>query len=499
MTARLLLVLTVTAVFPSDALRADAPQRIGWLSSKYEVGRGGPETVSTGKLESGADDPGGVSYGSYQLASKRGVDGSSVRAFVETYYEKDFSWFNSAEGRREWLAPGMPDFEKKWIEVVGRDGNRFLNNEHEFIYDTHYKPVVDEVRRTTGLDVEGRGDALRNAVWSTAVQHGSPLDVERGHAHKLIQDAIKAWSKEQLSVVPGTSGRGSVSDKELLNAIYDERERRNPRDAGRYKREREDALRAQSREPPRGPPPDLNKTALGQFSRKIGIVASPLRLPPKELFLERGQITFDFSGYDTPYSTTREPSVPGAYSGVRIGRGYDVARVTRTQAQGDLRAAGLSEGQIQTYAGAAGLKGEDARKYLDRFAYGPLYTEAQKAGLKGKDLSNFIADRSPNRITLEQQKALFQRAYERAEKESRDAFPDYAKFPAPARDALTDMVFDRGLDELKTTLPGFVDHVLTQDWEIAAAMSKRNGAGVERNRVTRELFEAAARSGRAPD
>ena len=302
-----------------------------------------------------------------------------------------------------------------------------------------------------------------------------------------------------MSIADATSGTASVSDKELLNAIYDERERRNPRDARRYERERQDALRAHSREPRPGTPPGLNKTALGQLSRRIGIVASPLRSPPKELVVERGQSTFDLSGYDTAYSTTRKPSVPGAYSGVRIGRGYDLVRVSRAQAEADLRAAGLSETQIETYAGAAGLKGEEARKYLDRFSYGPLYTEGQKAGLKGKELSTYIADRSPKTITLEQQKVLFQTSYARAETEVREAFADYADFPAPAREALTDMIFDRGLNELKTALPAFLDHVVKRDWEVAAVMSKRNGAGFERNRVTRQLFESAARMTHEPD
>ncbi|NQT12943.1 MAG: hypothetical protein HQ582_09345, partial [Planctomycetes bacterium] len=355
--------LLVILLFANDGASQDG-KKLGWLSSKYEVGKGGPETVSDGKLKSGEDDPGGVSFGSFQLASKRGIDGSSVLAFAKTYYPDRFGPVDTNTGNRKWLVPGKPKFKKVYLEAVEYDDDRFLNNEREFIYDTHYKPVVDEVKRLTGLDVDKRGEALRNAVWSVAVQHGSPLDVKKGHGHKLIQRAVKKWKREQLSVAPGTLDKNSVSDKELLNAIYAERERSNPRDASRYKRELSDVLRAQSREPRPDAASDLNKTALGKISRDLGIIAGPNRSPPKELFVARGQMTFDSSGYDTPYSTTRKPSVPGGYSGVRIGRGYDLVRVTREQAESDLRAAGLSEPQVLLYAGAAGLKGDEARKYL---------------------------------------------------------------------------------------------------------------------------------------
>ncbi|HEY0366030.1 MAG TPA: LysM domain-containing protein, partial [Pyrinomonadaceae bacterium] len=43
-------------------------EALGTLSAKYETGGRGPGTVSTG-----AGDPGGVSYGSYQMATKMGV------------------------------------------------------------------------------------------------------------------------------------------------------------------------------------------------------------------------------------------------------------------------------------------------------------------------------------------------------------------------------------------------------------------------------------------
>src|SRR5215211_8493937 len=52
----------------AGALGKALADALGALSAKYETGGRGPGTVSTG-----AGDPGGVSYGSYQMATKMGT------------------------------------------------------------------------------------------------------------------------------------------------------------------------------------------------------------------------------------------------------------------------------------------------------------------------------------------------------------------------------------------------------------------------------------------
>jgi len=51
-----------------NASDADTGARLGALSAEFESGGRGPGTVSSGK-----GDPGGVSYGIYQLSSKAGT------------------------------------------------------------------------------------------------------------------------------------------------------------------------------------------------------------------------------------------------------------------------------------------------------------------------------------------------------------------------------------------------------------------------------------------
>src|SRR5437868_5572367 len=92
-------------------------EALGKLSEKYESGGRGPGTVSTGK-----GDPGGVSYGTYQLASKIG----RADEFVKKHYPEEFKG----------LKGGGDEFTKKWKELVAKDPKALHTNEHAFIKET---------------------------------------------------------------------------------------------------------------------------------------------------------------------------------------------------------------------------------------------------------------------------------------------------------------------------------------------------------------------------
>jgi hypothetical protein len=125
---------------------------IGNTSKKYEVGQGGPGTVSTGQ-----GDHGGVSYGQYQLSSKMGT----AAKFVEMMGYKQY--FNGA-------APGTSKFSSLWIKRASEDP-KFGQDQHEFIRRTHYVPQI-KLLQQKGIDLSLRGPAVQDAVWSTSVQFG---------------------------------------------------------------------------------------------------------------------------------------------------------------------------------------------------------------------------------------------------------------------------------------------------------------------------------------
>ncbi len=167
-----------------------AEHELGKLSEKYESGNRGPGTVSTGK-----GDPGGISYGTYQLASKVG----RADAFVKRYYPTEF----------QGLKGGTSEFTKKWKALAAKNPKGLHANEHAYIKETHYDPQVKKLQKELGLDVNTRSAAFRDVVWSVAVQHGPNTS--------LIITAVKPLAKG-----PWTG----VTDEALIRAIYAERGRK---------------------------------------------------------------------------------------------------------------------------------------------------------------------------------------------------------------------------------------------------------------------------------
>ena len=169
---------------------AAADAELGKLSEKYESGGRGPGTVSTG-----VGDPGGVSYGTYQLASKVG----RADAFVAQHYPEEFKG----------LKGGTPEFTAKWKALAAADPKALHAKEHEYIRVTHYEPQCAKLLKDATLDVAKRSATLRDVVWSTAVHHGPKTDVVTVALKPLL-------AKARLD---------DVTDEAVIKAVYAERGR----------------------------------------------------------------------------------------------------------------------------------------------------------------------------------------------------------------------------------------------------------------------------------
>jgi murein DD-endopeptidase MepM/ murein hydrolase activator NlpD len=179
----------------AGALGAALADMLGELSAKYETGGRGPGTVSTG-----SGDPGGVSYGSYQMATKMGT----VARFVG---QTGFQWARDFQG----LAPGTAPFTACWKRIAANETDAFQRAQHAFIKKSHYDLLAAKILADDGLDVNTRSRALQDVVWSTAVQHGGGTSI----IHKAIAN---------VDGKPSDAGY----DKKLISAIYAERGRKKP-------------------------------------------------------------------------------------------------------------------------------------------------------------------------------------------------------------------------------------------------------------------------------
>lgn len=180
----------------------NAQPRLGALSEMFESGGRGAGTVS-----SGAGDPGGVSYGIYQLASRTGTAAAFMKAEGGTWSAE----FGDA-------APGDAAFSRSWREVAERHAKDFADAQHAFIERTHYRPAVAAVLNATELDLDSRQHAVRDAVWSVSVQHGG--------AAVILKAAVVEADAKVLRL-------RADYDRELLLAIYAQRSAYVLRVAGR--------------------------------------------------------------------------------------------------------------------------------------------------------------------------------------------------------------------------------------------------------------------------
>jgi len=187
---------TVGQGAPDGGVSSPAPY-LGAVSMRYEAGlTPGGEAQAAAKVSSGADDPsGGVSYGAFQLASKQ-------RALQDFLSSEGAPWAAQFRG----ADPTQPNgaFAQAW-----RANPPSFEAQHAYIERTHYDPVVDRVRQSTGLDLDSRSPAVQEAVWSMATQHGA--------AAKVATDAVRSLEGQVSPTNPGY-------DRALVNALYDKRE-----------------------------------------------------------------------------------------------------------------------------------------------------------------------------------------------------------------------------------------------------------------------------------
>ena len=186
---------TTTTSAAAGALGKALAEELGSLSAKYETGGRGPGVVS-----SGAGDFGGVSYGSYQMATNTGT----VKSFVT---QSSFPWRQDFQN----LTPGTPDFSACWKRIAASDTDAFQKCQHEYIKQTHYDRLAAKIMSDDSLDVNTRSNALQNVVWSTAVQHGPGTPI----VHRACST---------LSCKPADA----QYDEQLIRAIYAERGRKKP-------------------------------------------------------------------------------------------------------------------------------------------------------------------------------------------------------------------------------------------------------------------------------
>ena len=164
-----------------ESIGGAGKKALGWVSGLFESGKAGAGAVSTGK-----GDFGGASYGKHQFSSSRGT----LQQFLgSSGYAAQF----------EGLKPGSPEFNAKWKQIAASDSG-FAGAQQSFMERTHFDPQMAKLKGA-GIDLSGRGAAVKEAVFSTATQFGPNSSVIR-----------KALAGRDAS---------AMSDADIISAVQD--------------------------------------------------------------------------------------------------------------------------------------------------------------------------------------------------------------------------------------------------------------------------------------
>ncbi len=135
---------------------------IGKLSARFESGSDGIAAI-------GYDRNGGTSYGKYQIASRVGSMNSFL-SFLDTEAPDLSKRLRQAGPANTGSRSGkMPS---EWRAIAKEQPERFEQLQEAYILESHYKPALEAISQKTGLDSSSISPAMREVIWSTAVQHG---------------------------------------------------------------------------------------------------------------------------------------------------------------------------------------------------------------------------------------------------------------------------------------------------------------------------------------
>lgn len=184
------------SVLARDDAKYERSDKIGILSAAYES-RGAIDAI-------GYDGRGGTSYGTYQIASGVGTM-SRFLNYLEAKAPDLASRLSTSGPANTGGREGA--MANEWKNIASQHPKRFEALQHEFIGDTHYQPALKSVTLSTGEDLSKRSQAVREVLWSTAVQHGP-----NGAADIFTSAVEKLQAKGQ-----------EKSDKALIEEVYAQR------------------------------------------------------------------------------------------------------------------------------------------------------------------------------------------------------------------------------------------------------------------------------------
>jgi vgrG protein len=206
---------------------------LGQTSEGEETSGKGPGTINGKK--SARIDRGGRSYGSSQITEANMPD-----------YLKHSRFRDEFKG----MKVNSKEFNETWIRLGKEKPEEFRQDQHDYIQRTHYESLISNLRRK-GIDIADRGPAIKDMLWSTAVQYGSNSDVIE---NALQNKNLNQVSNEEIITAVQEYKKNNVDRlfRRLLQNIRDKKEREEYRQSliNRASREKSKLLKLEKQSKP---------------------------------------------------------------------------------------------------------------------------------------------------------------------------------------------------------------------------------------------------------
>lgn len=191
--------------------RNPSAEGLGAIAARFESGEKGIAAI-------GFDRTGGTSYGKFQISSRAGT----MNRFLTFLTERDPAM---AERLRR-AGPAntgstLGAMPAEWARIAKESPERFEKLQTEFIRKDHYQPAREKILEQTGVDIESAKPALREALFSTAVQHGA------SGAARIFNQAIDKFLAKpgaQTAAPLGATGGAKAFEQALVSEVYSKRQ-----------------------------------------------------------------------------------------------------------------------------------------------------------------------------------------------------------------------------------------------------------------------------------
>ncbi|MDO9633046.1 MAG: hypothetical protein Q7I92_14195 [Humidesulfovibrio sp.] len=181
-------------------------QGLGSIAAMFESGDKGAAAI-------GYDRTGGTSYGKYQISSRVGTMNRFLNFLSEQEPAMAVRLRKAGPANTGSTRGAMP---AEWARIAAESPERFEHLQTEFIKKDHYQPAREKIREMTGVDIEASKPALREALFSTAVQHGA------SGAARIFNAAIDKFLNKPAASQASVVGTKSF-EQALVSEVYSKR------------------------------------------------------------------------------------------------------------------------------------------------------------------------------------------------------------------------------------------------------------------------------------